>query len=107
MSSTRGSAGSPWTVTSRNVAFSLVEHFAVSSPGTLTHGVSIAAPEATHGLIVGVLVIVRPVASRYACSVPLPPPSAAGFTHAAVRFGSGTLPKSVFDGGGSVERNVE
>ena len=107
MSSTRGSAGSPWTVTSRYpLAFSFDAHFAVNNPGTLTHGVSIGCSGVTHGLGGIVLVIVRPVLSRYACSSPLPPPSAAGFVHAATMVGSATLPKSVLAGGGTVDRNA-
>ena len=41
MSSVRGSAGSPCTVISRYDACSLDAHCAVTSPGTLTQGVSI------------------------------------------------------------------
>src|SRR5207249_1932645 len=59
----------------------------------------------THGFAGGLLVMVRPLASRYACSSPLPPASAAGFVHAATMFSSGTLPNKVFAGGGTVDRN--
>ena len=38
ISSARGSAGSPWTVTSRYELRSLDTHCAVRSPGTLTKG---------------------------------------------------------------------
>src|SRR5207247_67120 len=85
--------------------FSLVAHCAVSRPGTLTHGVSMGCSGITQGFGGMLLVMVRPFASRYACSSPLPPASAAGFVHAATMSGSGTLPKSVFAGGGMVDRN--
>src|SRR5262249_11113447 len=106
ISSTRGSFGSPCTVISRKVALSFLVHFAVSNPGTLTQGVSTVAPDA-HGFTGIVLVIVLPVASRYAWRSPLPPPSAAGFTHAPSCSVSGPLPKGVFAGGGTFERNDE
>src|SRR5262249_5801677 len=51
------------------------------------------------------LVIVRPVRSRYARSSPLPPASAAGLVHAAAISAFGTRPNSVFAGGGTFERN--
>src|SRR5262245_22713244 len=105
MSSTRASDGFPFTVTSRNVAFSFVAHFAVNMPGTLTHGVSIDCSGVTQGFSCGVLVMVLPVRSRYARSSPLPPASAAGLVHAAAMFGSATFPKSVLAGGGTVDRN--
>ena len=80
-------------------------HFAVSRPGTLTHGVSIGFSGVTHGFAGAAAVIVRPLRSRYACSSPLPPPSAAGLVQAASMAASGTLPNSVLAGGGMVERN--
>src|SRR4029079_16730238 len=65
MSSTRGSEGLPFTVTSRYpVAFSFDVHFPVSRPGTLTHGVSIATSGTTHGFGFDVPVIVRPSLER-------------------------------------------
>src|SRR3954471_2959585 len=106
MSSTRGSLGSPCTVTLRNPdAFSFDAHFAVSRPGTLTHGVSIGWSGSTQGLGGTLPTMVRPFASRYECSSPVSaPPSAAGFVHAATMLSSATLPNSVFAGGGIVER---
>src|SRR6516165_12325592 len=59
----------------------------------------------THGLGFDVPVIVRPSFDRYACSCPLPPARAAGFTQAAAMLASGTLPNSVLAGGGTVDRN--
>src|SRR5437764_501617 len=105
MSSVRGSAGFPWTVTSRYVAFSLDLHSAVSKPGTLTQGVSIGRSGTTQGIGRVVPTIVRPSVERYACKVPLPPLSAAGLVHAATMFGSVTLPNRVLPGGGTVARN--
>src|SRR5438552_9503746 len=104
MSSTRGSEGLPFTVTSRYpLAFSFDVHFAVRSPGALTHGVSIGCSGVTHGFGGIVLVMVLPLLSRYACSSPLPPPSAAGFVHAATMVGSATRPNIVLAGGGIVD----
>src|SRR5882672_2974056 len=80
-------------------------HCAVSSPGTLTNGVSIGRSGTTHGLGGVAPTMVLPFVERYACSLPLPPPSAAGFVHAAAMFGSATLPNSVSAGGFTVERN--
>src|SRR5262249_39664276 len=105
MSSVRGSDGSPWTVTSRYVAFSFDLHCAVSSPGTLTQGVSIVRSGTTQGFGGLVPTIVRPSVDRYACRTPLPPPRATGFVHAATILGSVTLPNRVLAGGGIVERN--
>src|SRR5262245_45634078 len=105
MSSVRGSAGLPWTVTSRYVAFSFDLHSAVSSPGTLTHGVSILRSGATQGFGGVVPTIVRPSVERYACKFPDPPPSAAGLVQAAIMPGAVTFPKRVFAGGVTVERN--
>src|SRR5215510_14527380 len=105
MSSVRGSAGSPWTVSSRYVAFSFALHCAVNSPGTLTQGVSIGRSGFTHGFGGTVPTIVRPSVDRYACRTPLPPPSATGFVQAAIMLGSVTFPKRVLAGGGIVERN--
>src|SRR5262245_49196759 len=106
ISSTRGSDGLPLTVTSRNVTSSFVTHLPESSPGTLTHGVSTVLPSA-HGFNCGLLVIVWPVASRYACRSAAPPASAAGLVHDPLIAGSGALPNSVLVGGSSVERNAE
>src|SRR5262245_50463672 len=105
MSSARGSAGSPCTVISRNDAFSLDVHCAVSRPGTLTHGVSIERSGVTHGKVGEEPTIVRPYAEKYACNGALPPPSAAGLVHAATMPGSVTLPNRVFAGGGDVDLN--
>src|SRR5580765_1336262 len=105
MSSARGSDGSPCTVTSRYVAFSFVAHCAVSSPGTLTNGVSTGRSGVTHGFA-GVLPTMEvPSFERYACRVPLPPPSAAGFVHAAIMSAPATRPNKVLAGGGIVDRN--
>src|SRR6185436_13376172 len=105
MSSVRGSAGSPWTVISRYVAFSFDLHSDVSNPGTLTKGVSTFRSGVTHGAGLLLPTIDVPSVDRYAWSVPLPPPSAAGFVHAATMSGVVTRPNSVFAGGGIVERN--
>src|SRR5262245_43851233 len=106
MSSVRGSEGSAWTVTARYEKPSFATHCALSSPGTLTNGVSILVPDATQGRGSLELPRLRPAAARYECNSPLPPPSAAGLTHAAVMFSPGTLPKREFSGGGMVSRNV-
>src|SRR6476659_4032847 len=105
MSSIRGSAGSPCTVTSRYVAFSFDLHSDVSRPGTLTHGVSIGTAGTTHGFGAVVPTIVRPSRAKYECRFPLPPASAAGFVHAATMPDCVTFPKRVLAGGGEVERN--
>src|SRR5471030_894535 len=108
MSSARGSAGSPCTVTSRYEPFSLDTHCAVNRPGTLTNGVSIGLGGVTHARgSADDPTILRPADARYACSSPLPPPSAAGFTHAACMPSPCTRPKREFAGGGIVERNDE
>src|SRR4029079_14847073 len=57
------------------------------------------------GLPGALLVIVRPVLSRYARNSPLPPASAAGLVHAAAMAGSRTRPNNVLAGGGTVDRN--
>ena len=49
--------------------------------------------------------MLRPPDERYACSSPLPPPSAAGLTHAACMFSPCTRPKRELAGGGIVDRN--
>src|SRR2546429_583850 len=105
MSSTRGSAVTPLTVTFRYVAFSLVAHSADKSPGTLTYGVSMVGGGVVHGRGGALPTIKLPVVERYECSTPLPPPSAAGFVHAATISGSATLPNNVLAGGGTVDRN--
>src|SRR5262245_12779196 len=106
MSSVRGSAGLPCTVTSRYEPFSFDTHAAVSRPGTLTNGVSIVLPVVTHGFgWAEDPVMLWPPLDRYACSAPLPPPSAAGLAHAACMFSPCTRPKRVLSGGGIVERN--
>src|SRR5689334_16326349 len=106
MSSTRGSAGFPCTVSSRYENFSLDTHLAVSSPGTLTNGVSIVFAGVTHGFgSAADPTMLRPADERYACNSPLPPPSAAGFAHAATMFSPCTRPKREFSGGGIVDRN--
>src|SRR5262245_43970318 len=107
MSSARGSAGSPWTVISRYVAFSFDLHCAVNRPGKVTQGVSIGRSGSTQGRAGFGLMIVRRSVERYAWRLPLPPPSAAGFVHAAVMLGSVTFPKRVLGGGGLVDRNEE
>src|SRR5947208_4539910 len=66
ISSVRGSDGFPFTVTSRYPdALSFAAHFAVSRPGTLTHGVSIGRSGPTHGFGFVVPVMVRPSLERY------------------------------------------
>src|SRR5439155_16266109 len=105
-SSMRGPAGFPFVVTSRKVAFSLFAHRAVSSPGTLTQGVSIGLAGVTQALASPVgRVTVWPVEDRYEWRAPEPPPSAAGFVQAPTIVSPGTFPNSVFAGGGTVERN--
>src|SRR5262249_25132310 len=104
MSSVRGSAALPCTVTSRYVAFSFDLHCAVSNPGTLTQGVLMGRSGVTQGFGGVVPTIVRPSVERSACKTPLPPLSAAGFVQAATKLVSLTLPKRVLDGGGTVER---
>src|SRR5580765_6329825 len=106
MSSTRGSAGLPCTVTSRYDPLSLATPWAVSKPGALTNGVSIGLAGVTHGRgSAGDPTMLRPAAERYACSSPLPPPSAAGFTHAACMVSACTRPKRELAVGGIVDRN--
>src|SRR5262245_34872743 len=105
MSSMRGSDGSPCTVSSKYVAFSLDLHWPVSNSGTLTQGVLIGCSGTTHGWGGVVPTIVRPSFERYACRVALPPARAAGFVHAATIPGSVTFPNRVLAGGGIVERN--
>src|SRR5207248_1602706 len=106
MSSVRGSAGLPWTVTSRYEPLSFDTHCAVSRPGTLTNGVSIGLGGVTHGRgSAEDPVTLRPAADRYAWSSPLPPPSAAGFVQAACSVSPATRPNREFDGGGIVDRN--
>src|SRR4029453_3383331 len=106
MSSVRGSAGLPWTVTSRYEPFSLATHCAGSRPGTLTNGVSMAFGGFVHGPgSAADPTMLRPAAERYARSAPLPPPSAGGLAHAAIMFSSPTRPNRVSPGGGTVERN--
>src|SRR5437762_7879535 len=105
MSSVRGSAGLGCTVTSRYEPFSFATHCAVSSPGTLTHGVSIVFPVA-HGFgAADEPMMVPPPALRCACSSPLPPPSAAGFAHTACMPSPCTRPKRELSDGGTVDRN--
>ena len=91
MSSVRGSDGSPCTVISRYDACSFDAHRAVSRPGTLTHGVSIGAAGITHGGGGAAERSCGRRGARYACSSPLPPPSAAGLVHAATMSASGDL----------------
>src|SRR5262245_26886899 len=105
MSLVRGPDGSPCTVTSRYVAFSFDLHSAVSKPGTLTHGVSMGRSGTTQGFLGLTPTIVRPSAAKYACRFPVPPARAAGFVHPASMSVAATLPKRVFAGGGTVERN--
>src|SRR5215469_17605833 len=105
MSSARGSLASPCTVISRYEPCSLLTHCAVSSPGALTHGVSIVFP-AAHGCCgADARRNGDPVAFRYACTAALPPPSAAGFVHADTIPSPATRPKSDAAGGGIVDRN--
>src|SRR5262245_30056170 len=105
MSSARGSLGSPCTVTSKYDPFSFATHCAVNRPGTLTNGVSTVFPFAHTGASAADPTMLRPLAERYACRSPLPPPSAAGFAHAAIIPSPCTRPKRVLSGGGIVERN--
>src|SRR5262245_40688323 len=106
MSSVRGSDGSPCTVTSRYEPLSFATHCAVSRPGTLTNGVSIGFGGFTHGRgSAADPVMLRPAAERYARNGPLPPPSAAGFAHAAIMPSPCTRPKRELSGGGTVDRN--
>src|SRR5690349_18792804 len=106
MSSTRGSAGLPCTVTSRYEPLSFDTHCAVSNPGTLTNGVSIVFAGITQGFgSAAEPTMLRPDDARYACRSPLPPPSAAGFAHAAIMFSPCTRPNREFSGGGIVDRN--
>jgi len=51
------------------------------------------------------LTILPPIpAGKYACNSPLPPPSAAGFVHPAIRPSPFTRPKRLFAGGGAFAR---
>src|SRR5207247_2489661 len=67
-SSARGSAESPWTVTSRYELRSLDTHCAVRSPGTLTKRVSIGAGGVTHATGCVAEPNGCPDVLRYACS---------------------------------------
>src|SRR5262245_11104278 len=106
ISSVRASAGSPWTLIARYEPASFETHSAVSKPGTLTNGVSIFFSGVTHGFGGNEeeLTPFTPV-ERYECSSPLPPPSAAGLTHAAAIPSTCTRPKRELAGGGESSRN--
>ena len=81
-------------------------HSAVSNPGTLTNGVVTLCSGVTHGFGAAADDAMKRPFDKYACSWPLPPPSAAGFTHAAAMFSPCALPKREFAGGGTLSRKL-
>src|SRR6476619_1347694 len=98
MSSVRGPAGLPWTVTARYDPFSFETHSAVNMPGTLTKGVSIAGASLVHGRTTGAADAPLPRVERYACNSPLPPFNAAGLVQPAICSCAATLPNLEFAG---------
>src|SRR5260370_40382334 len=102
MSLVRGPAGSPCTVTARYDPPGFETHSAVSSPGTLTNGVSTSFAGVTHGPgSFDAVLTMLPFADRYDCSSPLPPPSAAGFVQPETIPSPGPLRKRRLSCGGT------
>src|SRR5687768_7874071 len=102
MSSVRGSLGSALTCTDRKVPESFDTHSAVSKPGTLTNGVETLRSGVTQGFGAAADDAMKRPFDKYACNWPLPPRSAAGFTHAAAMFSPCALPNRELAGGGIV-----
>src|SRR6185369_7612147 len=76
--------------------------------GKVTNGVVIVTPRegsTQTGFTGGRTGKVRPSVGKYGESTPGPPPSAAGFVHAAFMPGASERPKRLFAGGGAVARN--